>query len=95
MWRSSSRYNLVSYRIVSYDIVGTCSRLRRNCRPNCRITSDWINPQVAKKPIFYVGQGAVGGKEELRALAKKCNVPVTTTLHAMGIVVSSNCSKFV
>ena len=39
---------------------------------------------IAKKPIFYVGQGAVAGKEELRALAKTANVPVTTTLHAMG-----------
>jgi hypothetical protein len=30
-------------------------------------------------------QGAVAGREELRALAAKANVPVTTTLHAMGV----------
>lgn len=30
-------------------------------------------------------QGAVGGRKELRALAAKANVPVTTTLHAMGV----------
>jgi len=40
---------------------------------------------VAEKPILYVGQGAVAGSEELRALAAAANVPVTTTLHAMGV----------
>lgn len=40
---------------------------------------------VAKKPIFYVGQGAVAAKEELLALAELSDVPVTTTLHAMGV----------
>ena len=39
---------------------------------------------IAKKPIFYVGQGANGAHIELRALAEACNVPVTTTVHAMG-----------
>jgi len=41
--------------------------------------------KIAKKPIFYVGQGANEGKAELMALAEKANVPVTTTLHAMGV----------
>jgi len=40
--------------------------------------------QVAKKPIFYVGQGANEAAEELTALAEAANVPVTTTVHAMG-----------
>jgi len=39
---------------------------------------------VAKKPIFYVGQGANHCPDELRALAEAANVPVTTTVHAMG-----------
>jgi len=40
---------------------------------------------VAKKPIFYVGQGANNCPEELLALAEACGVPVTTTVHAMGV----------
>jgi len=39
----------------------------------------------AKRPIFYVGQGANHCPEILTAIAKKANVPVTTTLHAMGV----------
>jgi len=39
---------------------------------------------TAKKPIFYVGQGANDAAAELTALAEACNVPVTTTVHAMG-----------
>tara|TARA_B100000795_G_scaffold109968_1_gene81181 strand:- start:771 stop:1265 length:495 start_codon:yes stop_codon:yes gene_type:complete len=40
--------------------------------------------RVAKKPILYVGQGANDAVAELTALAELCNIPVTTTLHAMG-----------
>uniref|UniRef100_A0A7S2FZG0 Acetolactate synthase n=1 Tax=Haptolina brevifila TaxID=156173 RepID=A0A7S2FZG0_9EUKA len=39
---------------------------------------------IAKKPILYVGQGANGAPEELLALAEAAQVPVTTTVHAMG-----------
>ena len=39
---------------------------------------------IAKKPMLYVGQGALDCAPLLRAIAKKANVPVTTTLHAMG-----------
>jgi len=40
----------------------------------------------AKRPVFYVGQGAIlsGGAEVLRACAAKGNIPVTTTLHGLG-----------
>ncbi|KAL1511790.1 hypothetical protein AB1Y20_005076 [Prymnesium parvum] len=41
--------------------------------------------KIAKKPIFYVGQGANDAPKELLALAEAANVPVTTTLHAMGV----------
>jgi len=40
---------------------------------------------IAKKPIFYVGQGAIEAGDELMKLAEICDVPVTTTLHAMGV----------
>lgn len=37
-----------------------------------------------ERPILYVGQGAVDYADSLRALAHASNIPVTTTLHAMG-----------
>ena len=39
---------------------------------------------TAKKPILYVGQGANDARDELLALAEALQVPVTTTVHAMG-----------
>lgn len=45
--------------------------------------ADLINR--AKRPIFYVGQGASHCPDVLRKVAKKANVPVTTTVHGMGI----------
>ncbi|MCJ7545037.1 MAG: biosynthetic-type acetolactate synthase large subunit, partial [Phycisphaerae bacterium] len=41
---------------------------------------------AAKRPVLYVGGGVVisGASEELRALAAKGNIPVTTTLLALG-----------
>jgi len=41
--------------------------------------------RTAKKPILYVGQGAVAAGDELLALAELLDCPVTTTLHAMGV----------
>ncbi|MEM1446882.1 MAG: biosynthetic-type acetolactate synthase large subunit, partial [Planctomycetota bacterium] len=40
----------------------------------------------AKKPIFYVGQGAIlsGAEKVLTEAARKANVPVTTTLQGLG-----------
>ena len=40
----------------------------------------------AKKPVLYVGGGCIisGASEALRAVAKKANIPVTTTLMALG-----------
>jgi len=40
----------------------------------------------SKKPVLYVGGGTIisGASEALRAVAKKANIPVTTTLMAMG-----------
>ena len=39
----------------------------------------------SKKPIFYIGQGCNDYVHELRNLVNKSNIPVTTTIHAMGI----------
>ena len=46
--------------------------------------ADMINK--AKNPIIYAGQGVLSarGEEELRALAIKAKIPVTTTLLGMG-----------
>jgi acetolactate synthase-1/2/3 large subunit len=40
---------------------------------------------MAERPILYVGQGAIDCAPVLRAFAAATNIPVTTTLHAMGI----------
>ena len=39
----------------------------------------------AKKPIFYIGKGCNNYSKELTRLILKSNIPVTTTLHAMGV----------
>jgi len=40
---------------------------------------------TAKRPIIIAGQGIIDGGEELAHLASKADIPVTTTLHAMGV----------
>ena len=39
----------------------------------------------SKKPILYVGQGAINSSSYINELANIYNIPVTTTLHGMGI----------
>ena len=39
----------------------------------------------AKKPIILAGQGANDSPEEIKAFAEALRIPVTTTLHAMGV----------
>lgn len=39
---------------------------------------------MAKKPIIYAGAGVLHASEELRALARQGNIPVTTSLQGMG-----------
>ena len=47
---------------------------------------------AAQRPVLYVGGGVIisGAAELLRALATKANIPVTTTLMAMGAFDESN-----
>jgi acetolactate synthase-1/2/3 large subunit len=40
----------------------------------------------AKSPILYIGQGSKHASDEIRQLAILGNIPVTTTLHGVGIV---------
>ena len=39
----------------------------------------------SKKPIFYIGQGCNNYKDKLTELVTKSNIPITTTIHAMGL----------
>jgi acetolactate synthase I/II/III large subunit len=39
----------------------------------------------SKKPIFYIGKGCIPAYQELRYCAEEFKIPVTTTLHGMGI----------
>jgi acetolactate synthase-1/2/3 large subunit len=45
--------------------------------------ADIIN--ISKKPILYVGRGCNEAYEEVRNLAKIGDIPITTTLHGLGI----------
>jgi len=56
--------------------LGTSSEIQR--------VAEMING--AKKPLFYVGQGAIlsGATKVLRQCAEKANIPVTTTLQGLG-----------
>jgi len=40
---------------------------------------------MAERPILYVGQGANKAYNSVRELAVRYNIPITTTLHAMGV----------
>ena len=40
----------------------------------------------SEKPILYVGQGGIKAYESIRELADTFKIPVTTTLHGMGII---------
>ena len=44
----------------------------------------------SKKPVFYVGQGCNDYASELRTLVNKSNIPITTTIHAMGVYNETN-----
>lgn len=49
---------------------------------NYKNIADIIN--ASDRPILYVGQGCNDSSDLLRVLAIKGNIPVTTTMHAMG-----------
>jgi len=40
---------------------------------------------LSEKPVLYVGQGANACHKEVREMAKKFHIPITTTMHGMGI----------
>ena len=44
----------------------------------------------SKKPVLYIGQGCNNEQKLLTELAIKANIPVTTTIHAMGIFDEDN-----
>jgi len=48
-----------------------------------KLLSEKINR--SKRPVILVGQGCNNYSEQLRIFAIKANIPVTTTIHAMGI----------
>jgi acetolactate synthase-1/2/3 large subunit len=39
----------------------------------------------SERPVLYVGQGCNGAYKELRMIANRNNIPVTTTIHAKGV----------
>jgi acetolactate synthase-1/2/3 large subunit len=47
-----------------------------------------INKSI--KPVLYVGRGCINGSNELRQLAVLSQIPVTTTIHGLGIFEESH-----
>jgi len=41
--------------------------------------------KMAKKPVLYIGKGCNHASIQLRLFALKYNIPVTTTIHALGV----------
>ncbi len=41
--------------------------------------------EISERPVILAGQGCLDCYQELREFVKKTNIPITTTLHAMGV----------
>jgi len=67
------------------DLPGYKPHVKGNIR-QIRLAADAINR--AKRPLVYAGGGVVisGAHQELRQLAEKANLPVTTTLMGLGAI---------
>ena len=65
------------------ELPGFKNRIQGHAR---QITTAAAAINESKKPVLYVGGGAIisGASEELRAIAQKANIPVTTTLMGLG-----------
>ncbi len=65
------------------ELPGFKNRIQGHAR-QITTAADAINE--SKKPVLYVGGGVIisNASEELRALAQKANIPVTTTLMGLG-----------
>ncbi|GMV96197.1 MAG: acetolactate synthase [Phycisphaerae bacterium] len=65
------------------NLPGYRPRVKGNPR-QIKLAAEAIN--AAQRPVLYVGGGVIlsGAAEELRALARKGNIPVTTTLLGLG-----------
>ncbi|HUW83439.1 MAG TPA: biosynthetic-type acetolactate synthase large subunit [Phycisphaerae bacterium] len=68
---------------VEMDLPGYRPRVYGHAR-QIRLAADHINR--AERPVLYVGGGVVlaGASDEVRQLARKGNIPVTTTLLGLG-----------
>ncbi len=80
---------IVSTKIDYYDVKKTNyiqsenENNNNNNNENIDIISDVINS--SKKPVLYVGQGCNNYSKELTKFVEKSNIPITTTIHAMGV----------
>jgi acetolactate synthase I/II/III large subunit len=75
----TSETNNVKESIVDLD--------KFNNKIECSIPMEEIANIIlnSERPILYVGQGAINASDYIRELAIQYQIPVTTTLHGMGI----------
>ena len=73
-------YNPIDYKFNKINNIFIVNEIEEIC--------DLINK--SEKPVFYLGQGANHAYKNIRNIVKKNNIPVTTTIHAMGIIDEEN-----
>ena len=77
----NNKYNYDFYNKKQFNnIILKPKKINKN---NLKKIEDLIS--IADKPILLVGQGCNNYSEELRNFSIKSNIPVTTTIHAMGV----------
>ena len=77
----NNKYNYKLYNKKQFNnIILKPKKINKN---NLKKIEDLIS--IADKPILLVGQGCNNYSTELRNFSMKSNIPVTTTIHAMGV----------
>jgi len=83
--------------LSSNNIIGSYNRKALKLKENIDILQknkhEWIDwdrisevINASESPILYIGQGCNNDSDLLRAFIKKSNIPVTTTIHGLGVV---------
>ena len=90
---TDNTFNLNDYKKESLDyevkkFIGNKNEFKENYFLDVKNIGDIINN--SEKPIFYIGQGCSHASEELKKLAIRNSIPVTSTIHGKGIYPEDN-----
>lgn len=76
--------DILAGKIDEVEIIQNNSNSDSNTNKNLSVNNFIELLSKAKKPIIYAGQGVNNYSENLTKFVKKFNIPITTTLHALG-----------